>query len=77
MTEVSIPQQGRGVWAECSQCHRAVWHGFQVCQHCGHIVTADQQTLVRHTLKVNAWKFLAVAFFLYTVLFVISYSVFG
>ncbi len=50
-----------GVFAECPQCHRSIQHGFQVCGHCGHRVTADQQQVLRENLGKHFLRYALVA----------------
>ena len=47
-----------GVFAACPQCHHAINHGFQVCQSCGHTVSAEQQQALRQTLAKNFLRYI-------------------
>lgn len=41
----------QGSFAVCPRCQHNIAHGFQICQHCGHSVTADQQRALQKTLR--------------------------
>ena len=66
-----------GVFAECPMCHHSIQHGFQVCGHCGHTVSAEQQQALRNLLKKNV----AVNFLVFVVVLSVVlggvYKVFG
>ena len=36
-----------GIFAECPNCHHSIPHGFQVCQECGHIISASEQAAMQ------------------------------
>ncbi len=50
-----------GVFAECPHCHGSIQHGFQICQHCGHAVSAEQQQALRQTLANNFFRYALIA----------------
>ncbi|MGR6874107.1 hypothetical protein ACU6U9_17775 [Pseudomonas sp. HK3] len=52
-----------GVCAECPNCHAVIMHGFQVCQECGHLVSAEDQQTLKDSLKNNVVSFMIVAVF--------------
>ncbi|ARN73953.1 hypothetical protein [Oceanicoccus sagamiensis] len=59
---LSIAAKGSyGVFAECPRCHRSIPHGFQICNHCGHGVTADQQQALRQRLATHFFGYLLMA----------------
>jgi uncharacterized paraquat-inducible protein A len=59
---MSIAAKGSsGVFAECPHCHASIRHGFQVCQHCGATVSAQQQSALQRLLAKNVLTFAAVA----------------
>ena len=60
-SDALIPPESKGVWAKCPQCNHAILHGFQVCDQCGHALSAREQQSVRNTLKLNVLKFSLVA----------------
>ena len=63
-----------GVFAECPQCHHGITHGFQVCQHCGHRVTAVQQQALRRTLAKNFFRYMMLAGCVMTLVVVAAYQ---
>ena len=58
-----------GLVAECPTCHSAICHGFQVCQTCGHTVSAEEQKALQLLWLGNLAKFGAVAVTAFAVLF--------
>ena len=46
-----------GLYAECPHCHHSMRHGFQVCQECGHTVTAEEQKAMQILWLKNLGKF--------------------
>jgi len=59
MSDISAPGS-LGVYAECPYCHAAIFHGFQVCQSCGHAVSAPQQAALQRRLLGNYGKALVI-----------------
>ena len=68
-------EHSAGVWAECPQCHASICHGFQVCQSCGHVLAADEQQLLRSTLRKHVGRFVLLAGALAAALMWAAYSV--
>jgi len=58
-----------GLYAECPHCHHSIRHGFQVCQECGHTVTAEQQKAMQILWLKNLAKFGLISFILFAVIF--------
>lgn len=59
---MSIEAEGsRGVYAECPACHKSINHGFQVCQHCGYVVSAHEQQGLQKILAKNVTSFVILA----------------
>lgn len=77
MEKVILPPRSAGVWLECAECHRAISHGFQVCQHCGHVVSAEEQQRLRTTLRNNVSRYGLIAAIVFSTLFYFAYYLAG
>jgi predicted nucleic acid-binding Zn ribbon protein len=72
---MSIEAKGsKGVFAECPNCHASISHGFQVCQKCGHTVSAAEQQELRNSLKKNFARFAIIAFCCIAVVLYVTYQ---
>lgn len=49
-----------GSYGVCPVCQHNMAHGFQVCQHCGHSVTAAQQIALQKKLRGHLVRALVV-----------------
>jgi len=58
-----------GLYAECPHCHHSIRHGFQVCQGCGHTVTAEEQKAMQLLWLKNLAKFFTIGLALFAVAF--------
>ena len=73
-SDALIPPGSNGVWAKCPVCHHAILHGFQVCDKCGHALSAKEQQSVRNALKINVLRFSIVAVVVFFIAMYIVYT---
>ena len=72
---MSIEAKGSsGVFAECPNCHTFIMHGFQICQKCGHVVSAEQQQALRNSLKKSFASFVIIAVGCISVVLYVAYQ---
>ncbi|MDZ7928320.1 MAG: hypothetical protein U5L46_15260 [Agrobacterium sp.] len=62
-----------GTYAECPECHHVINHGFQVCQSCGHTVSAEEQSAMQKLLIANVFRFA----FVTTIVFALAFYFLG
>lgn len=66
-----------GVFAECPHCHHAMQHGFQVCDHCGHTVSAREQQALRNQLKRHVARHFAMLVLVIGACLMVAYRLLG
>lgn len=65
-----------GVFAEYPKSHTSMAHGFQVCQACGHTVSAREQIGLQKLLAKNVVLFCVVSLVLFGGALLVAYTYF-